>query len=150
MKNYNIIISREGSIGRRFINHSEVIQLLSEYNFKEYKLEFMSENEKIHLFSNAKNIIGANGAGLINLIYCKNANVIAITGKNSQRFENRTLRSIFEDISSSLGLNYNELLSELSYSSYTNDNFGSSLHEYDIYVDLKQLTNLMKKTNMIK
>jgi len=145
----NIMISRQGSKGRRFINHLEIMKVLKQYNFKEYKLELLSEYEKIKLFSNAKNIIGANGAGLINLIYCKNANVISIVGKNSKIGENRTLNSIFQDIAVALELNYYELLSDLSYNNYSEENTKSALLEYDLNVNLNELKKIMIRANMI-
>jgi capsular polysaccharide biosynthesis protein len=123
--------------------------MLDEFNYKEYRLELLSEEEKIKLFSNARNIIGGHGAGLMNMMFCSNANVIAIICEDSTQGENRTVRGIFKYLAISLEIDYYELFSEISYANYLNANFKSSLKEYDLNVDLDKLKYLMKKSNMI-
>ena len=146
---HNILISREGSKGRRFVNHSDIVKMLDEFNYKEYRLELLSEEEKIKLFSNARNIIGGHGAGLMNMMFCSNANVIAIICEDSTQVVNRSVRGIFKYLAISLEIDYYELFSEISYANYLNANLKSSLKEYDLNVDLDKLKYLMKKSNMI-
>ena len=46
-------------------------QPISEKNFDIVKLENLSFDEQIYIFSNAKIVIGAHGAGLTNLCFSK-------------------------------------------------------------------------------
>lgn len=64
-----IYISR---LGRRIIiNEDDLMKVLEKHNFKKILLENLSVQEQIRLFSSAKFIIGAHGAGLTNLAFCK-------------------------------------------------------------------------------
>ena len=85
----------------------------------------------------------------MNMMFCSNANVIAIICEDSTQGENRTVRGIFKYLAISLEIDYYELFSEISYANYLNANFKSSLKEYDLNVDLDKLKYLMKKSNMI-
>ncbi|MFA5999173.1 MAG: glycosyltransferase family 61 protein [Candidatus Babeliales bacterium] len=69
-----VFISRkDGSpfLGRRMINEDEVFELFEAEGFERYVLSSMSFLEQVELFHNADIVVGANGCGLINIMFCK-------------------------------------------------------------------------------
>ena len=55
----------------QIINDEEVFQYLKSKGFSKYKVGELSFKNQIHLFHNAKIIIGPHGAAFANLIFCK-------------------------------------------------------------------------------
>lgn len=66
-----IYISREDASWRKVMNEESVLQLLEEKGFKKVVLKNFSVQEQINIFHSAKYIIGSNGAGMSNIIFCK-------------------------------------------------------------------------------
>ncbi|WP_187262062.1 glycosyltransferase family 61 protein [Pontibacter beigongshangensis] len=66
-----IYIARSDSSIRRVLNEEELIGRLEPYGFKTIVSSKLNIRQKIKLFSNAKVVLGASGAGLINYIFCK-------------------------------------------------------------------------------
>jgi capsular polysaccharide biosynthesis protein len=64
-----IYISRRGS--RMITNESDLWDLLKQYGFIKVELETLSVAEQARLFSTAAVIVGAHGAGLANLTFCR-------------------------------------------------------------------------------
>ena len=63
-------------------NIDELYKLFKSYDFEILKLTNFSFQEQISLFNNAKIIVGAHGAGLCNLIFCRSkTKVIEISNK---------------------------------------------------------------------
>ena len=86
-------------------NIDEVCKLLKEDKFDILKLSNLSFEEQIHYFSNAKIIIGAHGAGLCNLIFCKPKTKIV-------EFSNKEFKcDVFKNISKINNLTYHKLVS---------------------------------------
>ena len=67
----NVYISRSDSSIRNVLNEKELIEQLKPYGFKTVVSSKLSIRQKIRLFANAKVVMGACGAGLINFIFCK-------------------------------------------------------------------------------
>ncbi len=65
-----IYISRNKS-SRSIVNEEAIIPLLNYLGFEFLLLEDLSLNQQVEIFSQAKVVIGAHGAGLTNIIYCK-------------------------------------------------------------------------------
>ena len=63
---------------RVMINENELVSYLQTKGYVEVFSEKMSTIEKINLFSNAKNIVGAIGGGIANAVFSKNANLYAL------------------------------------------------------------------------
>ena len=61
---------------RILINESEVRKELKDYTF--LYLEDMSVENQIITFNRAKIIVGMSGAGLTNILYCKNSKIIEL------------------------------------------------------------------------
>lgn len=66
-----LYISRSDSSIRRVLNEEELIETLKPYGFKTVVSSKLTIKQKIKLFANAKVVMGACGAGLINFIFCK-------------------------------------------------------------------------------
>lgn len=76
----NVYISRRNAVERHVVNEEEIMEVLSEYGFKRYRLEEHSVAENVVLFKEADAIVGAHGAGLTDLIYCTDATVVELFG----------------------------------------------------------------------
>ncbi|MDC1279778.1 glycosyltransferase family 61 protein [Pelagibacteraceae bacterium] len=111
----------------QFINDEEISEFLIRKGFTKYKVEELNFFEEVYLFKNSNYIIGAHGAGLANLVFCKKGTkVIEIRPKNH-------LNSLYGKLSKINNLDYN-LLS-------TNIIEDSNKSEGDIYLDIKELNN---------
>jgi len=101
----NIYISRSDSDTRHVKNENEVMEVLNQFGFKKYTLSNHTVREQIQMFSNANNIVAPHGAGLVNIIFGENLNVLEFVGKNHQK-------SHFYCLSGLLGHNYEYMLCE--------------------------------------
>lgn len=75
-----ILISRRKALSRSIFNEDEVMEALTPLGFSAYVLEEMSFTEQVRLFAQAKMIIAPHGAGLVNILYAKNASVVELFG----------------------------------------------------------------------
>lgn len=73
-----IFISRNKAKFRRIANEDEFFEMLSNYGFKKYNLEDISVEEQVELFYDASDVIGVHGAGLSNIIFSDQINVLEI------------------------------------------------------------------------
>lgn len=73
-----IFISRKNSPSRHILNEDDIIDRLAIHGFKKYFLEEMSIAEQIELFYDADYVIGVHGAGLVNIIFSSQINVLEI------------------------------------------------------------------------
>jgi hypothetical protein len=65
-----IIIARESSVGRSFLNMEDIQSFAMAYGFAILNLANFCLKDQIAIFSRASHIIAAHGAGLTNLIHC--------------------------------------------------------------------------------
>jgi hypothetical protein len=90
---------------RKLINEDELVEILINNDYIEVFPETMSMEEKIYLFYNAENIVGAFGGGICNVLFSKdNCNLIAIASPKfldvNERFKyslNQVNLNIFDD-----------------------------------------------------
>ena len=131
----NIFIDRSLSNFKhsQIINLKETKNLLKQEDFDIVKLENLSFDEQIYVFSNAKIVIGAHGAGLTNLCFSKEkTKVIEIrSSEPGYGFQNK----VYERISEINNLNY----SLLSTPHLSEKNLNG-----DLFVDLKVLNDQLK------
>ncbi|MEA5534720.1 glycosyltransferase family 61 protein [Crocosphaera sp. XPORK-15E] len=73
-----IFISREKAKNRRIINEDKLLEIIAKYGFKKYCLETLSVEEQIELFYDADSVIAPHGAGLANLIFSRQVNVLEL------------------------------------------------------------------------
>ncbi|WP_257297846.1 DUF563 domain-containing protein [Haloarchaeobius sp. FL176] len=84
----NVYISRAGAVERRVLNEGAVMEMLSEYGFKRYRLEERSLAENAHLFSEADIVVAPHGAGITDIIFSTDCTVIELFGdKIKQPYE---------------------------------------------------------------
>lgn len=75
---HRIFISRKNASARHILNEDEILDRLAIHGFKKYILENLSIEEQIELFYDADYVIGVHGAGLVNLIFSSQINVLEI------------------------------------------------------------------------
>ena len=79
-------------------------------NFKPVILENLTLKQQIEIFMSAKTVVGIHGAGLCNILFCnKGANVFEVSCPNKDAVKT------FENISSSIGLNYFKVKNDINY-----------------------------------
>lgn len=83
-KTARIYISRADATTRRTSNEDEVMDILSKFGFKQYKLGQMKFEQQIELFANADAIVGAHGAGLINMMFSRDASILELLGPKTR------------------------------------------------------------------
>lgn len=66
-----IFIRRLGHGARRIINEAAVLRALGSLGFVPYRLETLSLAAQIRLFQQAECVVGPHGAGLTNLLFCR-------------------------------------------------------------------------------
>ncbi len=137
----NIFISREKSEGRRMSNSDELQDFLEKYNFKSYCLEDIDFLDQVIMFSNARNIIAAHGAGLTNIIFSSNSNIIEIFGAPPIHYTE------YYRISQHLGHNYGFVFCDYSYDNYK-DNRSSHYKEHDLRINISDLEVLAEKLDL--
>jgi len=114
----------------QFINDKEVSEFLIDKGFTKYKIENLNFLEEIYLFKNSSYIVGAHGAGLANLTFCKpGTKVIEIRAKNHSN-------SLYGKLSEINNLDYN--LIKVDTFEKTNQSKG------DIFLDIKYLDKFFK------
>lgn len=131
-----ILISRtKPGITRRVTNEEAVFAGLREYGFERVLLEELSFLDQVQLFYDAELIIGPHGAGLTNLLFCReDAAVIELFSPNY-------VNVIYWSLANQIGLDYGYLRgiggSDLA-------NRGRRVHE-DITIDTAQLRRLVEE-----
>ena len=73
-----IIIFRHPSVGRSFLNMSDIHRFAAYHGFSVLDLANLSLKDQISIFNQSSHIIAAHGAGLTNLIHCSQAAVLEI------------------------------------------------------------------------
>ena len=97
--NEKIFIDRSESAFSQcqFINNKDIINFLENQGCTSYKVGQLSFQEQIYLFSNAKIIIGAQGAAFANLAFCKkNTKILEIKPKRHPNFVDQHISKIKE------------------------------------------------------
>ena len=72
IKENRIYLSRAKQKSRKIINEIEFYGSLRDHGFRRIFLEDYSFENQIQLFNNAEYIIAPHGAGLTNIVFCKN------------------------------------------------------------------------------
>ncbi|HIK50553.1 MAG TPA: tetratricopeptide repeat protein, partial [Oscillatoriales cyanobacterium M59_W2019_021] len=139
-----IYISRSKAGYRRLLGEAEVISCLQGFGFVSVALEELSLDEQIHLFRNAKTIVGAHGSGFTNIIFCQPGTQIV------EFVSPHYFRHYFGAISQQLGLQHYYLVGRsfrcdpLRHLMYINP-----LIE-DLAIDLDALQKILEKLGIVK
>lgn len=75
-----VFVSREKAAERHVVNQDELMAVLGDRGFEKYVLEELPFREQVRLFANAEAIVAPNGAGLINMIYGEDPDVVTLFG----------------------------------------------------------------------
>ncbi|MHA1231167.1 MAG: glycosyltransferase family 61 protein [Candidatus Helarchaeota archaeon] len=139
-KFHYIYISRQKAIGRKVINEEQVMKFLSHLDFKKIILEEMSFKKQVELFNSAKVVIAPHGAGLTNLIFCKqNTKIIEF-------FSPAYVNPCYYGLSNLVNLDYYYLLGEgKRYRDFV-EPFGI---RNNIFINIKKLKELLKIADIL-
>ena len=99
-----LYVSRSDSSIRNVLNEKELLEALTPYGFNSIVSSKLSIREKIKLFSKAKVVLGATGAGLISMFFCKPGT------KMIEIFNEGFVIEPFYDIATKLGLDYEYII----------------------------------------
>lgn len=100
-----ILVTRQDAETRRIENFEEVKQELTKLGFETITPGKHTVEEQVNIFKDAEIIVGVHGAGLTNIIYSENAEVIELVGENKNH-------ATFSRISNVLGHNYSRIKCE--------------------------------------
>jgi Capsular polysaccharide biosynthesis protein len=131
-----ILITRRDADSRRIYNEDEIITLLSDYGFTPVNLSTMSLRDQIKLFESAEYVIAPHGAGLTNIIYANNINVLEIFGD--------FVSPIYYQIAAGLGHEYSFIQFDDVRSS-NNKSIVESRDNRDIIINKEKIIKLIQK-----
>jgi hypothetical protein len=100
-----IFVSRADADDRRVENRRELLDRLHPLGFTEYVLSDLSVEEQVALFANSELIVGPHGAGLVNMLFSRDAMVIEL-------LPDSVVRPVFYYLSKEVGLEYEFLVTE--------------------------------------
>jgi hypothetical protein len=135
-----LYISRSDSNVRTVLNEPELVEALSKEGFVNIISSKLSIIEKIRLFSQAKVVIGATGAGLVNMFFCKPGTQFI------EIFNENFVVEPFFDIAHKVDLDYNYIICK------GNGNV-QSMNEgqrQNLHVDVDKLLTVIKKNKTEK
>ena len=101
-----VYIRRSDSAIRRILNEDELVDALKKYGFVDFELSRLSFYDKINLFRSAEVVISATGAGLSNIVFCREGTKIF------EIFHANYLTTMFADIATKMDLDYHFLIKE--------------------------------------
>lgn len=127
-----VFVSRQGQDRRKIINFDEVINLLHDYGFDSIRPEEISIEEQIRLFDQAEVIIGAFGAGLMNMIFAHDASLVEIKPY-------KTAHTVYYIIANECNLQY-----DLIHGEPLENNQSDSHKDSNIIVDITKLTDVIE------
>lgn len=110
----NIYISRNDADCRDVENEEDVIEVLSKFGFEKYLLSEHTVEEQIQMFSNARHVVSPHGAGLVNIIFGDDIEIIEFLARGSQR-------PFFFLLSDLLGHDYEYILCDQENENYNVD-----------------------------
>jgi capsular polysaccharide biosynthesis protein len=96
----------DGTTGRGVTNEAEVLEMLKKKGFRGYRLSELSFKQQIGLFTSARIVIGAHGAGLSNIVFCQPGTKVI------ELFSEKYIPSVFKNTADILDLDYHAHISE--------------------------------------
>ena len=130
-----LYISRDDAKYRRLVNEDDLKAKLSHKNFQFKTLSGLSIKEQISTFNNSSTIVGIHGAGMANLIFCKEqTNLIEI-------FDDEYVNVNFWFYAQLFKLNYTPIIGKSVYPK--NKNQGRN-NDNDVYLSEELLNRLEK------
>lgn len=130
-----LYISRSDSAIRNVLNEKELLEALEPYNFKSIVSSKYSILEKIRMFSQAKVVVSATGAGLISMFFCKPGTKII------EIFHEGFVIEPFYDIATKIDLDYDYIICKGDKPVHNADE-GQRQH---LLVDTNQVVEILEK-----
>ncbi|MDB5141430.1 MAG: capsular polysaccharide biosynthesis protein [Mucilaginibacter sp.] len=121
--------------GRKIINEMEVLETLNQFNFKIVDPENFTVAEQAKIFSNAKVVLGAHGAGLANIVFCKPGSIIV------DIYAPQWIMPCYWVLANKIGLRYSYLIGE-------NGTDNNRDRNASIIVNINDLKKLLNKLNL--
>ncbi len=131
-------ITRNDSRSRNVINENELIALLNRFGFTTLSLSGLSFEEQVRLFNSAEVIVSPHGAGLANLVFCKEGTKII------EIFSKGWVGTMYYDLAQKLGLEYYYQLDRVSASPKSAEEAKHKHFRVDIANVEKTLKRLIK------
>jgi hypothetical protein len=116
-KGKRIYISRRDAGGRKFTNEDEIVTCLEALGFEAVQMSEYDFNEKIALFADAEVVVGLNGAGLTNVMFCASSVVVI------ELLPDSLVNYIFASMCCYLKLDYTPLI-------FSNSTSGTDANKY--------------------
>lgn len=104
-----IIISRANATQRKLLGEIKIVQAFPAIPFKIIYMEQLNYVEQVQLFRNAKVIIAAHGAGLVNLIYVTKKPIVIEIFPSTRKMRDAVL---FHQIAWQMDIDYHLLVKE--------------------------------------
>lgn len=135
-----LFVDRESSSSKRIVNQEELMEILIKYDFEIFKPEDHSVLEQISTFRNSNFIIGAHGAALASLMFCKpHTNVIEIRSRfHTGSFSAPYVYMWYKELNN---LRYSIMPSDIKESKSLR---GRSQMDSDFIIDVQQLERLIQ------
>ncbi|PVY41321.1 glycosyltransferase family 61 protein [Pontibacter virosus] len=130
-----LYISRSDSAMRNVLNEKELLEALEAYKFKSIVSSKYSILEKIRMFSQAKVVVSATGAGLISMLFCKPGTKII------EIFHEGFVIEPFYDIATKIDLDYDYIICKGEKPVHNADE-GQRQH---LFVDTDQVVEILEK-----
>lgn len=131
----HLYISRSDSAIRNVLNEKELLEALETYHFKSIVSSKYSILEKISMFSQAKVVVSATGAGLISMLFCKPGTKII------EIFHEGFVIEPFYDIATKIDLDYDYIICK---GDKTVKDAAEGQRQH-LYVDTDQVVEIMEK-----
>jgi capsular polysaccharide biosynthesis protein len=125
-----IFVSRQNALSRRILNYVDLVPVLNEFKFFTPDISCMGFFDQVTLFSKARVIAGAHGAGLVNMMFMP-AGSIVIEFRNSYPVGNNT----YERLAKKFKHRYFPIVSE-------NSNYNDNFQDEDIFVPVRKFTEI--------
>jgi capsular polysaccharide biosynthesis protein len=126
-----IFVSRQNALSRRILNFADLLPVLNEFKFFTPDISCMGVFDQVTLFSKARVIAGAHGAGLVNMMFMP-AGSIVIEFRNSYPVGNNT----YERLAKKFKHQYFPIVPE-------NNNYKGNFQEEDIFVSVEKLKEIL-------
>ncbi|QHT66133.1 glycosyltransferase family 61 protein [Rhodocytophaga rosea] len=127
-----VYIRRGDSSIRQITNEGQLMAMLEKKGFKSYLLSQLPFAEQVKLFSNAKVIVAAHGAGLANLAFCKEGTALI------ELFAPGYIKPTYQVISKKSGIDYTYMICKAA-----SDNTPASMVEamnQNMVVDVEEVS----------
>ena len=94
----------DAAVNRKVLNEAELIEVLKDYGFDIRFLSEMTVPDEAEFFNSAKLVLGAQGSGFTNLVFCEPGTIVV------EFFPDKYVRHIDYDICNKMGLEYHYIL----------------------------------------